>query len=243
MELPTIIFRAKMPIFVARQLVRHRTISLQEQSARYSILTDDFYIPSDDVIRAQSKMNKQGRDLEVTEARRREYLDDLEYISTESYNSYLTAMNLKRVENGELIDLNPDDTGIARELARMMLPLNTYTLWVYEIDVHNLMHLLSLRMDPHAQWETRQYANIMGSILQTWMPNVWQAFEDYRLQAATLSRMEVAALRELLTRVMSDGGLTDNEVACTLDKHGASKREVTEFITRFFNPASEPTLF
>lgn len=171
-----------MPIFVARQWVRHRTANINEMSARYSILPDKFYIPDAEQIAKQSAANAQGRDEVFDRAQALNWQLGFREHAEMSYALYK----------------NMTDDEMARELARMVLPPNIYTEWYWKIDAHNLMHFLRLRADPHAQYEIRVYAEAMLDIFAKWLPRTFGAFMDYRLRAETLSHMEVVIVRELL---------------------------------------------
>jgi len=186
LEQARIKLEVKLPIFVERQWVRHRMASLNEMSARYSILPNEFYFPEPASVQAQSTTNKQGREQALPDAAVTAYLQDLRQTCADAYTAYGRAL----------------DSGVARELARCLLPVNVYTAKVWTMDLHNLLHFLSLRMDKHAQWEIRQYANAIAEILKVWVPNVWEAFEDYdfRRSAVLFSRMEVQGLREAIRR-------------------------------------------
>jgi len=162
----------KLPIFVARQWIRTRMANVNEYSARYSILKDEFYIPGIGDIAVQATNNKQGRGEVVGPDVARMVQSWLTANSDTSYEIYSRLT---------------DEVGIARELSRMVLPTNIYTEWYWKIDLHNLLHFLSLRMDQHAQYEIRVYADMIGTIVQGWLPDVWEAFRDYRLEAVTLS--------------------------------------------------------
>jgi len=184
----------KLPIFVARQLVRHRTQKLNEVSARYSVLPEEFYVPALSQVCVQSEVNKQGRGdtlpLEVGEAVR-------ENIKQHSENGFRLYRDLL-------------ERGVARETARMVLSVNTYTHWCTTWDAHNLLHMLRLRLDPHAQWEVREYARVVSEIVQAWLPLTWEAFTDYTLRSVRLSRWEWEVLvqsvdREQVSRLLSLG--------------------------------------
>ncbi len=175
-------FHTKMPIFVARQWVRHRTARLNEISGRYSIMEDEFYVPDPAHVSAQSSDNKQGREPEaMPEESVREVLGKLEAGQRRSYGEY-----------EELLE-----TGLARELARINLPLSLYTQWYWQIDLHNLFHFLELRMDPHAQYEIRAYAEVMCDIAEKVAPLATAAFREHMLGGAHFSAKELAALREV----------------------------------------------
>lgn len=173
-------FHCKMPIFVARQWIRHRTARLNEISGRYSVMVDEFYTPEKEQVLYQSKSNRQGRDMdEVPDHLKDKVLQILVNGQHAAYEDYQ-----------ELID-----DGIARELARINLPLSLYTQWYWQIDLSNLFHFLKLRMDYHAQWEIRQYANVMAGITKAVAPLAYEAFETHVLNSVTFSGRELAALK------------------------------------------------
>jgi thymidylate synthase (FAD) len=193
-EMCEIKFHVKLPIFVARQWIRHRTANVNEYSARYSVLDREFYLPAPEQLAAQSAINRQGRGdvLEGDEAA--EVLDLLRQDATRNYDHYLRMLN----EDEEGQPLDPGRQGLARELARMNLTLNAYTQWYWKTDLHNLLHFLSLRADPHAQYEIRVYADAMMDVLKAWVPMVAEAFSDYRLGAASLSAQMLAVVKRML---------------------------------------------
>ena len=180
-------FRAKMPIFVARQWIRHRTANVNEMSARYTVVPDEVYVPDRTRIQGQSMDNKQGSDgSEVDEvAEALMVFDQSAKRSVESYHDLL-------------------DKNVSRELARGPLTVFHYTEWIWKIDLHNLMHFLRLRLDPHAQWEIRQYAEVMHSMAWAVAPMTMRAFRDYSLEAMHLSRMEVEALAGLFGPLLEE---------------------------------------
>jgi thymidylate synthase (FAD) len=171
-------FHHVMPIFVARQWIRHRTANVNEYSARYSVVKDRFYRPSLDSLRKQSLTNRQGG------------TEPIDALTAEEFNRYMDSVEANYADYERLLD-----KGVARELARIGLPLNVYTEWYWKIDLHNLLHFLSLRMDPHAQQEMRDYANAMFALIQPIVPIATEAFLDYNLHAIRLSRLEIDALR------------------------------------------------
>ncbi len=176
-------FHCKVPIFVARQWVRHRTARLNEISGRYSIMENEFYLPTEKQIRNQSKSNRQGRDSdEVPAELRQKVLEILLAGQTKAYHDYKALI----------------EQDIARELARINLPLALYTQWYWQIDLHNLLHFLQLRLDYHAQWEIRQYAKVMATMTQAVAPLAYAAFETHVLEAIKFSGKEVGALNKLL---------------------------------------------
>ena len=185
-EMCEVKFHVKLPVFVARQWIRHRTANVNEYSARYSILDREFYIPKQEHLAAQSAVNNQGRGevLQGDEAQR--VLDLLRDDATRSYDHYEDMLS----QDGQ--------QGLARELARMNLPANVYTQWYWKIDLHNLFHFLRLRADSHAQYEIRAYADIMCEITADWVPLAYAAFEDYRMGGANLSAKGVEAVRRML---------------------------------------------
>jgi thymidylate synthase (FAD) len=193
-EMCEIKLHVKLPIFVARQWVRHRTANINEYSARYSILDKEFYVPSEEVAGSQSATNKQGREGAVTHSEAAEHLQAIRELSSQAYTTYERLLN--QDADGE--PLIPGHEGLARELARMVLPTNFYTQWYWKIDLHNLLHFLTLRADEHAQHEIREYARAIGDIVRQWVPLTWEAFEDYRESAVTLSGPEFELVKRLL---------------------------------------------
>jgi thymidylate synthase (FAD) len=187
-------YHVKLPIFVARQWIRHRTANVNEYSARYSILDKEYYIPEPAQLGAQATANRQGRAavLEGEEAER--VLALLRDDSERCYDHYQEMLN--ETDSGEILD--PERTGLARELARMNLTLNTYTQWYWKIDLYNLMHFLSLRADSHAQYEIRVYADVMLESLARWVPATHAAFMDYRMGSAYLSAKGLAVVKRLI---------------------------------------------
>ncbi len=192
-EMCEIKLHVKLPVFVARQWIRHRTANVNEISARYSILDREAYIPAPEQLAAQAVINRQGRGdvLEGEEAARALAL--LKQDATLTYDHYEELLNQR---NGEPID--PERSGLARELARMNLTLNTYTQWYWKIDLHNLFHFLMLRADAHAQYEIRVYADAINDLVKAWVPHAWEAFEDYRLNGSHVSGPAMAAVRKML---------------------------------------------
>lgn len=214
-EMCEIKFHIKLPIFIARQWIRHRTANVNEYSGRYSIMDKEFYIPAPEHLAAQSQSNRQGRGdvLDGKDAQR--VLDILKADSVNAYAHYEEMMNAD--EAGNVIDENKP--GLARELARMNLPVNFYTQWYWKIDLHNLMHFLSLRADSHAQYEIRAYANVMLEALKAWVPITYQAFMDYRVGGAQLSAKGLDVVKQMLA---------GNNV--TQEQSGMSKREWAELM-------------
>ncbi|MBX9698121.1 MAG: FAD-dependent thymidylate synthase [Acetobacteraceae bacterium] len=193
-EMCEIKYHVKLPIFVARQWIRHRTANVNEYSARYSILDREFYIPAPEQLAAQSSVNRQGRGAVLEGAEAARVLDLLREDAARCYDHYAEMLN--EDEAGAPID--PGRQGLARELARMNLTLNAYTQWYWKTDLHNLFHFLSLRADAHAQFEIRAYAEAMLRTVEAWVPDSFAAFRDYRLGAATLSAQMLGVVRRML---------------------------------------------
>jgi thymidylate synthase (FAD) len=193
-EMCEIKFHVKLPIFVARQWIRHRTANVNEYSARYSILDREFYIPAPAQLAAQSASNRQGRGAVLEGAEAARVLDILKSDSTRVYDHYAEMLNER--EDGGQVDAGRQ--GLARELARMNLSLNFYTQWYWKIDLHNFMHFLSLRADPHAQYEIRVYAEAMLDVLKRWVPLTYEAFMQHRLHAVTLSKGALEVMKRML---------------------------------------------
>jgi len=214
-EMCEIKYHVKLPIFVARQWIRHRTANVNEYSARYSILDNEFYLPAPEQIAAQSKSNRQGRGEQLTPAETARVLDLLRDDALRAYRDYTTLLNTD--EAGAVID--PDRQGLARELARMNLTLNFYTQWYWKTDLYNLLNFLSLRGDAHAQYEIRAYADVMLETLERWVPLTAEAFRQYRLGGAHLSAKGL----DVVKRMMAGESVTRAE-------SGMSKREWTELM-------------
>lgn len=205
----------KLPIFVARQWIRHRTANVNEYSARYSILDREFYIPSGDQLAGQASNNRQGRDRVLEGAEAAQVLDLLRRDAGTCYDTYDYLIN----DTGDGTPADEDRSQLARELARMNLTLNYYTQWYWKVDLHNLLHFLSLRMDSHAQYEIRVYADLIGDMVKDWVPAAWEAFSDYRIGGGFLSRREL----ELVQIAVSGGDFEEAFAASTLS--GREKRE------------------
>ena len=189
-EMCEIKYHVKLPIFVARQWIRHRTANVNEISARYSILDREFYLPAPEHLAAQSEVNRQGRGEVLAGQEAADVLDMLREDATRSYDHYAAMLNEA--------PRDPARHGLARELARMNLTLNTYTQWYWKTDLHNLLGFLSLRADEHAQYEIRAYAEAMLASVRAWVPDTYAAFQDYRLGAVTLSAGMLAVVRRML---------------------------------------------
>ncbi|UMA65295.1 FAD-dependent thymidylate synthase [Roseivivax marinus] len=205
-EMCEIKLHVKLPVFVARQWIRHRTANVNEYSARYSILDREFYIPAPDALAAQSVVNNQGRGeaLQGEEAER-----VLRYLRDDAMRAY---------DHYEEMISTEGQQGLARELARMNLPANIYTQWYWKTDLHNLLHFLRLRADAHAQYEIRVYAEAIAGMVKDWVPFAYKAFEDYRMGGATLS----AAAIDCVKRMIAGEDVTQ-------ENSGMSKGEWREF--------------
>jgi thymidylate synthase (FAD) len=205
-------FHVKLPIFVARQWIRHRTANVNEYSGRYSEMKDEFYLPAPDQIRAQSTTNKQGRSEDAFASGEAERIRSM--MSTTQDELY--------AEYQELLGTN-----LAREIARINLPVSNYTEWYWKIDLHNLFHFLRLRIDPHAQYEIRVYGEAMARIVKAAVPMAYEAFEDYILHAERFSRRELLALRSVLSTTTPSDEI--------LEAAGLKGREAQEFLLKLEN--------
>jgi thymidylate synthase (FAD) len=222
-EMCEIKLHVKLPIFVARQWIRHRTANVNEYSARYSILDHEFYLPAPEHLAPQSAANRQGREGEIPEAEKREMRDEIADLSDRDYRLYETLLN--ETQAGEVVD--DRRSGLARELARMVLPTNYYTQWYWKVDLHNLFHFLSLRADDHAQYEIRAYAEAICGIVEKWMPMAWGGFADYRLGGTSFSGPALGVLRGLIDeRRLEDEAYLEG----LREKSGLSAREFREFL-------------
>jgi thymidylate synthase (FAD) len=204
-------FHCKMPIFVARQWVRHRTANINEYSLRYSEARDDFYIPKKEHIQFQSALNKQGRMGEVSDELKKKVQSYFEEISDRSFEIYS--------------ELN--QAGVARELARAVLPVNLYTEWYWKNDLHNLLHFVGLRSDSHAQYEIRVFSDAMAESIKAVAPFAWEAYQDYAVKGLRFSRIEQGILEQNLpNRVIDDiVGDVDYQITATLHINKPRKEE------------------
>ena len=217
-EMCEIKYHVKLPIFIARQWIRHRTANVNEYSARYSILDKEFYLPSKEHLAAQSQSNRQGRGEVLEGDQAKKVLNLLKQDAEQTYENYETMLNERY--DGSVIDKK--NVGLARELARMNLTLNTYTQWYWKTDLLNLMNFLRLRADHHAQYEIRTYADAMLDTLKKWVPITYEAFMDYRVGGT-----EVSAKGKILIQKLIKGE------KITLEKSGLSKREWNELMLAF----------
>ena len=217
-EMCEIKYHVKLPIFIARQWIRHRTANVNEYSARYSILDKEFYLPSQENLAAQSKINRQGRGEVLQGKQAEEVLSLLKNDAETTYQNYEKMLNQKY--NGSTID--ESKAGLARELARMNLTLNTYTQWYWKTDLLNLMNFLRLRVDRHAQYEIRAYADIMLDSLKKWVPITYEAFMDYRVGGYEVSAKGKKVLNKLI-----------NGEKISIEESKLSKREWNELMNSF----------
>jgi thymidylate synthase (FAD) len=185
-EMCEVKLHVKLPVFVARQWIRHRTANVNEYSARYSILDREFYIPEPAQLAAQSTVNNQGRGEVLTGEEAARVLALLKSDAAQMYDHYEDMLS----QDGQ--------QGLARELARMNLPMNIYTQWYWKTDLHNLFHFLRLRADAHAQYEIRVYAEAIAAMTADWVPLAYAAFEDYRMGGVTLSSKAIDVLKRML---------------------------------------------
>lgn len=193
-EMCEIKFHVKLPIFVAREWIRHRTANVNEYSARYSIMNNEFYVPPEDKLGTKPTLNRQGRGPMIQGDEAAYILRILQEDAQQAYTHYEEMLN--ETASGERLD--PHKVGLARELARMNLTLNFYTEWYWKIDLHNLMHFLKLRASPNAQWEIQAYAQVMMDILKCWVPHTFEAFERYVLYSMHLSQQGIDAVKKLI---------------------------------------------
>ena len=217
-EMCEIKYHIKLPIFIARQWIRHRTANVNEYSARYSILDKEFYLPSKENLAAQSKNNRQGRGKTLSGDHAKEVLNLLKTDAERTYDNYETMLNERY--DGSVID--EKKSGLARELARMNLTLNTYTQWYWKTDLLNLMNFLRLRADSHAQFEIRAYADVMLDTLKKWVPITHEAFMDYRVGGTEVSSQGKFVIKQLLEG--KDVKIEDSNL---------SKREWNELMSAF----------
>ena len=201
-------FHCKMPIFIARQWIRHRTANVNEYSGRYSVMKDEFYIPDMDNIRQQSKTNKQGGDQQMTTVDAQAFMDIINEQCDKAYSTYQEYI----------------EKGVAREQSRMILPVNNYTEWYWKIDLHNLFHFLGLRCDAHAQWEIRVFAEVMLKLIEPIVPFAVEAWNDYHDHrgAVKLTRLEIEALRAYTATATNFAPMIDSD----------NKREQNEWIDK-----------
>ena len=215
-EMCEIKYHVKLPIFVARQWIRHRTANVNEYSARYSILDNEYYLPAPEHLAAQSVSNRQGRGDVLSGAEAEKVYELLKRDAQQAYADYAEMLN--EDEDGNIVD--PERDGLARELARMNLSLNFYTQWYWKIDLYNLMHFLSLRADKHAQYEIRAYAAVIHDTLERWVPRTFEAFSKYAMGGVSLSSQGL----EVVKRFIAGEDVSQEE-------SGLSKREWRELMS------------
>ena len=214
-EMCEIKFHVKLPMFVARQWIRHRTANVNECSARYSVLPNEFYLPEASHVAEQSTTNKQGRSVKLDPVDAQKVLDILKSDSTNCYKHYEQMLNTDL--DGNTID--ESQPKLARELARLNLTMNFYTEWYWKIDLHNLMHFLRLRSAPGAQYEIRAYADVMIDLLKKWLPITHEAFEQYSLKGSYFSQKGIEVVKRMI-----------NGEKVTQEESGLSKREWSELM-------------
>ena len=217
-EMCEIKYHVKLPIFIARQWIRHRTANVNEYSARYSILDKEFYLPAPEHLAAQSQNNRQGRGDVLEGDQAKKVLELLKGDAEQTYNNYETMLNERY--DGSVI--NEGGAGLARELARMNLTLNTYTQWYWKTDLLNLMNFLKLRADHHAQYEIRAYAGVMLDTVKKWVPITYEAFMDYRVGGTEVSAKGKAVIQKLIK---------GDEIS--MEQSDLSKREWNELMEAF----------
>ena len=227
-EMASVKFHMKLPIFVMRQVIRHRTASVNEYSGRYSVMSDDCYIPEVEYIQPQSQSNKQGRDGELSDTWKNKYKDIITAITVKSEIAYKILVG----------DGSFGDPGLSRELSRIVLPVSNYTECYWKIDLHNFFHFCRLRMDSHAQQEIQDYAKAMYELVKPHFPIAVEAFEDYSLGSKSFSRMEMDVLKYVMDHFplqQHSSGFCDN-ILSYIDRisksedldFGLGKREWTE---------------
>jgi thymidylate synthase (FAD) len=230
LEMCSLKFHLKMPIFVMRQHVRHRTASLNEYSGRYSEMTDEFYVPDDSQLMPQSQTNKQGSDGEMSDIEKEMCRNTIKRTTDNAWVDYNSLLGNDKEEGGRDYKLT-NRSGLSRELSRIILPVNNYTELYWKIDLHNFFHYAKLRKDPHAQWEIQQLATLMYDAVKPQFPVACEAFEDYIEHSVTLSRMEVNLIQKFIDAASLDINL--NSYLSDANTAGMSKREITEFKKRF----------
>lgn len=217
-EMCEVKFMIKMPIFIMRQLVRHRTASINEYSGRYSEMSDEFYFPEPSYLAPQSQLNRQGRDGEMNEAQKEEVLKRMSHSNKVAYETYQSQL----------------DDDLSRELARITLPLNNYTIIYWKSNLKNFLHLIRLRADSHAQQEIQDFANAMYDLAKPLFPLACEAWEDFQQNAMSLSRQEVNMLNSIIDKTKwfdYESNMRTNKAI--REQYGVSQRELDEFRTKF----------
>jgi len=223
LEMVEVKFHLKLPIFVMRQFMRHRTASLNEYSGRYSIMSDHCYEPSEEYIQPQSKFNNQGRDGDMPDTWKSRYRQTINEITHKCLVAYKNLIGTGSVSHG----------GLARELARIVLPVSNYTECYWKMDLHNFFHFCQLRMDDHAQQEIQDYAEAMYHLVFPHFPLCCEAFEHYVRNAVTFSEQEMDVIKELLEYADTKAALAGIS-QCMADYEGfhLGKRETKEFLEK-----------
>jgi len=230
LEMAEVKFHIKCPIFVMRQLVRHRTANLNEYSGRYSEMSDEFYTPADDYMAPQSKTNKQGRDGVLRDWDKKMIGRIFKDAFSTVYSYYQHLLGQKPPVPSGTPFFDEDYPGLSRELSRIVMPVSNYTECYWKCDLHNFFHFCRLRMDSHAQREIRDFATTMYDLAKPFFPLAAEAFEDYIFHSVTLSRMDILALRDMLQGKFKESS----------EAYGMSKRELTEFIEFWVKPQNQP---
>lgn len=249
-EMCEIKIHVKLPIFVARQWIRNRTANVNEYSARYSIMASEFYVPAPDDVKPQSQTNKQGREGALPEKVRWAMLETIRQQGEGAFqiydelrtglpwfdpngtpwDQYQDPVEMQEATSIAGPENYAEEHGMARELARMVLPMNTYTEWYWKVDLHNLLHFLSLRADPHAQYEIRAYAEVLCDMVRQWVPHAYEAFEDYVMEAETFSRQEMDVIKALVERAQVGTAPRFLESMAAISE--LSDREKREFLNK-----------
>ena len=213
-EMCEIKLHIKAPIFVARQWIRHRTANVNEYSARYSEMKPEYYVPSQENIQVQSKYNKQGREGNFTEDTSKNIVDTIKKNSQETFNIY-----------SQLLEPKEENKTLAKEIARVVLPVNFYTEFYWKIDLHNLLHFLNLRTHTHAQYEIRVYAKQILDIVKLWVPITHEAFLDYIIDSVTLNNKQITVIKDIINNKIDIHNIDNTE-------YGLSKAELRTVINK-----------
>lgn len=221
-EMAVVKFHVKLPIFVMRQLVRHRTASLNEYSARYSVMSDEFYIPNEENLQPQSQTNKQGRDGNISSKHKEQIIEEMVEHNNLSYDFYK-----------KLLDENEEYPGLSRELSRMVLPVSNYTECYIQFNLHNFFHMAKLRMDSHAQWEIQEFARAMYELVKPHFPISCQAFEDYSENGVNFSAQEMSFIKDFFKYWKEQTEISDEDFLEEAKNLGMSQREFDEFKKKF----------
>lgn len=230
LEMCEVKFHLKMPIFVMRQHVRHRTANLNEYSGRYSVMSDEFYVPDKENLKPQSSINKQGREGKLISIEESMCHNTIKRIGRTNYNDYKSLLGENPEDNYNI----EERQGLSRELARVVLPLNNYTELYWKIDLNNFFHYVKLRADYHAQWEIQELARAMYDLIKDKFPLSCEAYEDFIESAHTASRMEINLLKRIIDKKKWNDLLEDlRSEEIIAKKYGISKRDLKEFIKQW----------